>query len=69
MTLAEIMADTGHYSIDSTTVRAHVSAAGEKGGLIDALLAARGEGSPVNRKRCTQATAIHGMSWPTAFAG
>ena len=28
VTLAEIMADTGHYSIDSTTVRAHVSAAG-----------------------------------------
>ena len=32
VTLAEIMADTGHYSIDSTTVRAHVSAAGGKGG-------------------------------------
>jgi transposase len=31
-TLAEIMTDTGHYSIDSTTVRAHVSAAGGKGG-------------------------------------
>lgn len=42
------MADTGHYSIDSTTVRAHVSAAGGKGGLIDALLAAHGAGSPVN---------------------
>ncbi|EAT10370.1 transposase, IS4 [Sphingomonas sp. SKA58] len=38
------MADSGHYSIDSTTVRAHVSAAGGKGGLIDALLAARGGG-------------------------
>jgi transposase len=48
VTLAEIMADTGHYSIDSTTVRAHVSAAGGKGGLIDALLAARGAGSPVS---------------------
>lgn len=47
-TLAEIMADSGHYSIDSTTVRAHVSAAGGKGGLIDALLAARGAGSPVS---------------------
>ena len=46
--LAEIMADSGHYSIDSTTVRAHVSAAGGKGGLIDALLAARGAGLPVN---------------------
>jgi len=39
---AEVMADSGHYSIDSTTVRAHVSAAGGKGGLINALLAARG---------------------------
>lgn len=48
VTLAEIMANSGHYSIDSTTVRAHVSAAGGKGGLIDALLAARGAGSPVN---------------------
>ena len=45
---AYIMADSGHYSIDSTTVRAHVSAAGGKGGLIDALLAARGAGLPVN---------------------
>ncbi|WP_202392099.1 IS5 family transposase [Pontixanthobacter gangjinensis] len=32
VTLAEIMADSGHYSIDSTTVRAHVSAAGGKKG-------------------------------------
>lgn len=48
VTLAEIMADSGHCSIDSTTVRAHVSAAGGKGGLIDALLAARGAGSPVS---------------------
>ena len=48
VTLAEIMADSGHYSIDSTTVRAHVSAMGRKGGLIDALLAARGAGSPVS---------------------
>ena len=48
ITLAEIMADSGHYSIDSTIVRAHVSAAGGKGGLIDALLAARGAGSPVS---------------------
>ena len=39
------LADSGYYSIDSTTVRAHVSAAGGKGGLIDALLAARGAGS------------------------
>nr|WP_235942886.1 IS5 family transposase [[Ochrobactrum] soli] len=28
ITLAEIMADSGHYSIDSTTVQAHISAAG-----------------------------------------
>jgi transposase len=48
VTLAEVMADSGHYSIDSTTVRAHVSAAGGKGGLIDAPLAARGAGSPVS---------------------
>jgi transposase len=47
VTLAEMMADTGHYSIDSTTIRAHVSAAGVKGGLIDRLLAARGAGSVV----------------------
>ena len=46
-TLAETMAESGHYNIDSTTVRAHVSAAGGKGGFIDALLAARGAGSPV----------------------
>lgn len=45
VTLAEIMAD---YSIDSTSVRGHVSAAGGKEGLIEELLAARGAGSPVN---------------------
>ena len=48
VTLAEIMADSRYYSIDSTIARAHVSAAGGKGGLIDALLAARGAGSPVS---------------------
>jgi transposase len=47
MALAETMAESGHYNIDSTTVRAHVSAAGGKGGLINELLAARGAGSPV----------------------
>ena len=47
VTLAEMMADTGHYSIDSTTIRAHVSVAGVKGGLIDRLLAARGAGSAI----------------------
>ena len=46
--LAETMAESGHYSIDSTTVRAHISAAGGKGGLINELLAARGAGSPVS---------------------
>lgn len=47
VTLAELMADTGHHSIDSTTIRPHVSAAGVKGGLIDKLLAAREAGSAV----------------------
>jgi hypothetical protein len=42
------MADSGHYNIDSTTVRAHVSAAGGKGGLVEELLAASGAGSPVS---------------------
>jgi hypothetical protein len=41
-TLAKAMAESGHYNIDSTTVRAHVSAAGGKGGFINELLAARG---------------------------
>jgi len=41
------MAESGHYNIGSTTVRAHVSAAGEKGKFIDKLLSARGAGSPV----------------------
>lgn len=48
VTLAEIMADSGHYSIDSTTSRAQVSAAVGRGGLIEALLATRGAGSPVS---------------------
>ena len=46
-TLAQAMADNSHHSIDSTTVRRHVSAAGAKGGLKNRLLAARGAGSPV----------------------
>src|SRR5580704_4616788 len=45
--LAEAMAESGHYSIDSTSVRAHLSAAGGKGGFINELLAGRGAGSPV----------------------
>lgn len=48
MTMAEVMADSGHYSTDSTIIRAHVSAAGGKGELIDALPAARVAGSPVS---------------------
>src|ERR1700687_580814 len=35
------------HSLDSTTVRGHVSAAGAKGGLANKLLAVRGAGSPV----------------------
>jgi len=45
--LAQAMADNSRHSIDSTTVRGHVSAAGAKGGLANRLLAARGAGSPV----------------------
>lgn len=46
--MAEVMAGSGHYSIDSTIVRAHVSAADGKGGLIDAVLDAREADSPVS---------------------
>ena len=46
-TLAQVMADNSRHSIDSTTVRGHISAAGAKGGLKNRLLAARGAGSPV----------------------
>jgi len=42
------LTDDWQHMIDSTSVRGHVSAAGGKGGLIDALLAARGAGSPVS---------------------
>ena len=34
VTLAEMMAAIGHYSIDSTTIRVHASAAGVRGGLM-----------------------------------
>ena len=47
-TLAEIMPHTGDYSIDRTTVRAHVSVAGGKGELIDAALGTRWAGSPIS---------------------
>lgn len=50
-TLAQTMADNRHHSIDSTTVRGHVSAAGAKGGLANRLLASRGAGSPVRFTR------------------
>jgi transposase len=46
-TLAQAMADNSRHSVDSTTVRGHVSAAGAKGGLANRLLAARGAGLPV----------------------
>lgn len=46
-TLAQAMSDNRRHSIDSTTVRGHVSAAGAKGGRANRLLAARGAGSPV----------------------
>ena len=46
-TLAQAMADNSRHSVDSTTVRGHVSAAGAKGGPANRLLAARGAGSPV----------------------
>ena len=45
--LAAMMADNRHHSIDSTTIRGHVSAAGAKGGHANRRLAARGAGSPV----------------------
>jgi transposase len=45
--LTQTMADNSRHSLDSTTVRGHVSAAGAKGGLANRLLAARGAGSPV----------------------
>ena len=46
-TLARAMADNSRHSLDSTTVRGHVSAAGAKGGLANKLLAVRGPGSPL----------------------
>ena len=46
-TLAQAMADNSRHSVDSTTVRGHVSVAGAEGGFANKLLAARGAGSPV----------------------
>jgi transposase len=45
--LAEMMAKSGRYNIDSATFRAGISAADGNGELINELLAARGAGSPV----------------------
>jgi hypothetical protein len=67
VTLDVIMADSGHYSIDSTTACAHVSAAGGKGGFIDALLAAREAGSPVSFTAWPMPSDDHSpSSWPVA---
>nr|WP_230772502.1 IS5 family transposase [Sphingomonas sp. Leaf4] len=51
VTLAEIMADTGHYSIDSTIVCAHVSAAGGKGGPHRRALG-RSRGGFISKLHC-----------------
>ncbi len=61
-TLAQAMADHKHHSIDSTTVRGHVSGAGAKGGLNDRLLAARGAGSPVKFTVSVPPTSSHSSS-------
>jgi transposase len=60
--LAQAMADNRHHSIDSTTVRGHVSAAGAKGGLANRLLAARGAGSPVKFIVSVMPPACHSAS-------
>lgn len=46
--LAYVMGDAAHHNIDSTTVRAHVSAADAKKRAADRLLADRGPGEPVS---------------------
>ena len=61
-TLARAMADNSRHSIDSTTVRGHISAAGAKGGLANRLLAARGAGSPVKFIVSVTQTASHSSS-------
>lgn len=62
VTLAEIMADSGHYSIDSTTVRAHVSAAGGKGGAHRRALG-RSRGGFTSKLHCL----ADGQGRPLAF--
>jgi transposase len=61
-TLAQTMADNSRHSLDSTTVRGHVSAAGAKGGLANRLLAARGAGSPVKFTVSVTPTAFRSSS-------
>jgi len=46
-TLAQAKSDNTRHSINSMTVRGHISAAGAKGGPANRLLAARGAGLPV----------------------
>lgn len=62
VTLAEIMADSGHYGIDSTTVRAHVSAAGGKGGARRRALG-RSRGGFISKLHCL----ADGRGRPLAF--
>ena len=49
--LAEMMAESEHYSIDSTTVRAHISAAGGKGGILRRALG-RSRGGFTSKIHC-----------------
>ena len=51
VTLAEFMADSGHYSIDSTTVRAQSVGSVRKRGLIDALFG-RSRGRFTSKLHC-----------------
>ncbi|MGC8537212.1 MAG: transposase [Rhizomicrobium sp.] len=44
VTLPESMANNGHHSVDSTTVRTHVSATGAKKGRVNKLLEGLGSG-------------------------
>jgi transposase len=55
------MADSGHYSIDSTTVRAHVSAAGGKGGTYRRALG-RSRGGFTSKLHC-----LADLGRPVAF--
>jgi len=46
--LAEVIGDRAYYSINSTTVRAHVSAADAGKKAVDRHLATHGAGGPVS---------------------